>query len=187
MKLPNIGIGITGLAGHGKDTLARELRNRLLIVETIRCRFGGPVYDELAKLTGGKCVTIEENKRHSLLMRKLLQTIATYHRSNDEYYFVKAARKEVAKYEKDNRLFIFPDLRHHNEVAFIRSYFPISFIFRIEKFIEGHRVESLDTHSTELEQHQIQADYYIKNEFTLPLGESIDVEAAVMDIQGKIH
>lgn len=99
-------IGLRGIIGSGKTTIAKEL-NKLIINSEIK-NFAKPMKDALKELGISK-------ESHPELARKLLQFIGGECRKEDSDFWVKLAKEKI--HQSYCNFIIFDDVRHENEIS----------------------------------------------------------------------
>jgi dephospho-CoA kinase len=140
-------IGITGLAGSGKDTLA-DILVSLSAGKYAKASFAGV----LKRI----CTELGWDGAKDSRGRKLLQNMGMLLREYDEDTWIKLLDKSLDK----NKYYVVPDVRFKNEAAYIRDNQGI--IIRVSR----PDLELSDTHKhvSEFGQTEIQEDYLVIND-----------------------
>lgn len=120
-------IGIKGLAGHGKDTVANFISDYLSKGLTQKISFAEPLKEIVSIITGIPVVDIDRNKtthlpEYNFSVRTMLQKVGTDAMRNqlDSDIWIKIAARRIGQIPK-NKIVIIPDVRFENEMNFIRQ------------------------------------------------------------------
>lgn len=120
-------IGIKGLAGHGKDTVANFISDYLSSSITQKISFAEPLKEMVSIITGIPVVDIDKNKttylpEYNLSVRTMLQKVGTDAMRNnlDSDVWIKIAARRIGQIPK-HKIVVIPDVRFENEMKFIRQ------------------------------------------------------------------
>lgn len=180
-------LGITGKKGSGKDTVYGILKELILAEinsqwKVERVAFADALKEEVARACGVTVDYINANKSN---FRLILQGWGTEFRrelTRKDYWVYKWGQK-INGLSNNVYLAVATDVRYHNEAKIIHDC--DGKIIRVTRYYS--RPELDDTHSSEIEQDSIQADFAIINNGTLEdLRQS--VKACLVEIKSKyIH
>lgn len=120
-------IGIKGLAGHGKDTVANFISDYLSSSITQKISFAEPLKEMVSIITGIPVMDIDKNKatylpEYNLSVRTMLQKVGTDAMRNqvDSDVWIKIAARRIGHIPK-HKIVVIPDVRFENEMNFIRQ------------------------------------------------------------------
>jgi hypothetical protein len=179
-------IGIKGLAGHGKDTVANMIVKYLSPERAEIISFAEPLKGIVSILTGIPPEDINQNKTTSLpeygmTVRGLLQKIGTdlLREQVHPEIWVKLADKKIEKIPQ-NKTVIISDVRFENEIRYIRED-KNGVLFHVHR--PGVILdETAHRHISELGQMDIcESDYTIVNDGSLE-----DLQTAVYSIMDEL-
>lgn len=163
-------IGISGYKGSGKDTAASYLKGCFPYKEfpyVKRIGFADPIKRELCKKLEVSMDWLEERKNIPEI-RGALQRLGEEGRKKDLNYWISKLLEgittpngEPKKEPPIRRVILIPDVRHHNEIEFIRS--KKGFSFRVER--KGQ--VNTDTHESEIHVGDLKVDWIIHNDQTV--------------------
>lgn len=169
IKMPRL-IGIKGLAGHGKDTVANFITDYFSSSVTIRMSFAEPLKEMVSLITGIPKQDIDSHKttylpEYGMTVRSLLQKVGTDAMRNQVHQniWVNIAERQLPSIP-DHQVVVIPDVRFENEMQFIRRYQGL--ILQVDrpgvfdKEIHGHVSESGQSDMSS-------ADYIIVNDCSL--------------------
>jgi nucleoside-triphosphatase THEP1 len=120
-------IGIKGLAGHGKDTVANFISDYLSSSIVQKISFAEPLKEMVSIITGIPVVDIDKNKttylpEYNLSVRTMLQKVGTDAMRNqvDSDVWIKIAARRIGQIPL-HKIVVIPDVRFENEMNFIRQ------------------------------------------------------------------
>lgn len=120
-------IGIKGLAGHGKDTVANFISDYLSKEMVQKISFAEPLKEMVSIITGIPVVDIDKNKttylpEYNLSVRTMLQKVGTDAMRNqvDSDVWIKIAARRISQIPL-HKIVVIPDVRFENEMNFIRQ------------------------------------------------------------------
>lgn len=163
-------VGISGRAGHGKDTLSRILSGQLVFKDQTETRHFAEPIKRIAQLVFGfsrEDMNTEEGKKkpgaYGFTIREILQKIGTemFRDLINPNIWVDYMDRKVKESEKS--LIFVPDLRFANEEAWIKSVGGL--IIKVSR--EDHEAVS-NVHASESYIDLIQEDVLVENTGSLP-------------------
>ena len=194
-------IGITGKAGHGKDTSADYLIKRLreLGYRPVCHQFSKPLKRAMAELTNTTLEEIEKLKSEDATLeefnvniRQLGQELGDFVRSYSRKWLVTHARSEIDRLNSTSdaikrTVHIFSDLRSPEEATGLRLQAAFDYADRhLETVLSGalilriHRPEldnaseSFRSHNTETSVDEVYADLWVENTTPTELHRELD-------------
>ena len=152
-------IGLTGKAGHGKDTLCQAIQ-RISPIPVWRVAFADALKQEVSVTMGIPVETLEREKNR---FRLLLQFWGTeYRRHDDPAYWINKVRPKLqqiaASAPNKEALCIITDVRFPNEVEMIESEF-------------GGKTFRVVRESVEPSRHEVARGHVSENAISYPLPE----------------
>lgn len=175
-------IGIKGLAGHGKDTVANMIADYLSPTITAKVAFADPLKEILSIVCGIPKDRIDQSKpvmvpEFGMTVRTMLQKIGTDAMRNqlDDEVWIKIAERRIKDIPR-HKVIIFPDVRFENEINFIkRNKGIILTVQRPENVFDNSVYQHVS------EQGNFETDYTIVNNGSLD-----DLRRKVYSIMGEV-
>lgn len=163
-------IGIKGLAGHGKDTVANFITEFFSPSISVKMSFAEPLKEMVSIITGIPKYDIDHHKttyleEYGMTVRSLLQKIGTDVMRNQVHQniWINIAERRLRDIPY-HKVVIIPDVRFENEMQFIRRHRGI--ILQVER--PGVFDEEIHGHVSESGQSEMSsADYTIANDCSL--------------------
>lgn len=143
--MPNFDIGITGLAGSGKDTAADFI-----------CKEYGYTRVSFAAPLKAVCASLGWDSNKDELGRKLLQDVGMAFRLYNELTWINAIDKTLGSAEK----YVFTDVRFENEANYIKRA-RNGVIIRVIR--DKLAIKEMHSHISESGQSSIAANYVVLN------------------------
>lgn len=175
-------IGIKGLAGHGKDTVANMIADYLSPTIVSKISFADPLKEILSIVSGIPKDKIDQSKTETvpefgMTVRTMLQKIGTDAMRNqlDDEVWIKIAERRIKDIPR-HKIIIFPDVRFENEMKFIKRNKGI-----ILNVYRPHRIfdDSVYQHISEMG--NFEADYTVVNDGTVQ-----ELRRKVYTIMGEV-
>lgn len=170
---------ISGKSGHGKDTFANIIKEKL---NNVGCNVMIIHYGDLVKYYLKQYYNWDGEKDEA--GRKLLQTLGTdIVRNYDPNYWTEVVARFIAAVKNDWDCILIPDARFVNEVELTKYYCPEAKTIRIERYNEDNSLylnpaltEKQHKHPSETNLDDYEDfDYYVQNIGLEELKESADV------------
>lgn len=169
-------VGLTGHAGHGKDTAGQYLRMRLEEegLRPVLHAFADPLKKALAEMTGLSVETLDAYKRtgealpgYGIPVRPVLQQLGDFVRERNPQWLLLRAKQSMRNAEQEaaslsgDPVHIWTDVRVPNEAAFLREHSRQVTIARVyqPEFDNGIGL----AHTTESGVDQIEPDLWLEN------------------------
>jgi hypothetical protein len=132
-------IGIAGVAGSGKDEVAKRISSKFEMTD--RIAFADPLKDEVCKAMGIKREYLEQHKKH---FRLILQGWGTDYRRKmfGEDYWTRKWLQRIK--ESPAMVVVTPDVRFFNEAQLIRALG--GYVFKV---VRPNNPASTPTHQSE--------------------------------------
>jgi len=175
-------IGIRGLAGHGKDTVANFIVEYLSPSLIRKVWFAEPLKEMVSIITGLPVDTINADKNrflpeYNMTLRTLMQKVGTDALRNQVHpdIWIHIANRRIQQVP-ENQVVVIPDVRFENEIRYIRENKGI--ILSVYRPNVGEAMN----HESELGQLAIRdVDYEIVND-----GSVMDLQRKVFSLMGKM-
>jgi hypothetical protein len=175
-------IGIKGLAGHGKDTVANIITDYLSPTIATKVSFADPLKEILSIVSGIPKDKIDQSKTDTvpefgMTVRTMLQKIGTDAMRNqvDDEVWIKIAERRIKDIPR-HKIVIFPDVRFENEMNFIKRNKGV-----LLNVYRPHRMFDDSVYQHISEQGNFEVDYTIINDGSLE-----DLRRKVYSIMGEV-